>query len=201
MILTNIGLAEFVKTKLGTPYVYGAKGKVLTQDQFDYFKKNYSQYTPLTDEKKIGKVCVDCSGLISWYTGILKSSTAFANESKLQPINTISLSPIGAAVWRKGHIGVYIGNGEIIEARDSAHGTVRTKVGQRDFTHWFRLNDIEYIEEDSEMVEKGTVIVNGKEEIVDMIRKDGVTYIKTRDIANILGLKVGNKGSVPTLDK
>jgi len=201
MSLTNIRLAEFVKTKLGTTYVYGAKGKVLTKDQFDYFKKTYPRYTPLSDKNKIGKVCVDCSGLISWYTGILKSSTAFANESKLQPINTISLAPVGAAVWRKGHIGVYIGNGEIIEARDSAHGTVRTKVGQRDFTHWFRLNDIEYIEEDSEMVEKGTVIVNGKEEIVDMIRKDGVTYIKTRDIANILGLKVGNKGSVPTLDK
>lgn len=201
MSLTNIGLVEFVKSKLGTPYVYAAKGKVLTQEQFDYFKKTYPQYTPLSDEKKIGEVCVDCSGLISWYTGILKSSSAFANESKLQPINTISLAPTGVAVWRKGHIGVYIGNGDIIEARDSAHGTVRTKVGQRDFTHWFRLIDIEYVEEEQEVVEKGKIIVNGEEQVVDMIRKSGVTYIKTRDIANVLGLKVGNKGSVPTLDK
>lgn len=201
MSLTNIGLVEFVKTKLGTKYVYGAKGKVLTKDQFDYFKKTYPQYTPLSDKNKIGTVCVDCSGLISWYTGILKSSTAFASESKLQPINTISLAPIGAAVWRQGHIGVYIGNGEIIEARGSQFGTVRTKVGQRDFTHWFLLKDIEYVEGEQEVVEKGTIIVNGEEQIVDMIRKDGTTYIKTRDIANVLDLKVGNKGSVPTLDK
>ncbi len=201
MSLTNIGLVEFVKTKLGVPYVYGAKGKVLTQDQFDFFKRTYPQYTPLNDVKKVGKVCVDCSGLISWYTGILKSSTAFANESKLQPINTISLAPPGVAVWRKGHIGVYIGNGEIIEARGSAYGTVRTKVGQRDFTHWFKLNDIEYVEDGEEVVKREKIIVNGKECEADMIRKDGVTYIKTRDVAELLGAKVGNKGSVPTLDK
>lgn len=92
-------------------------------------------------------------------------------------------------------------NGEIIEARGSAYGVVRTKVAQRDFTHWFKLNDIEYVEGDNEVVEKSKIIVNGTEQIVDMIRKDGITYIKTRDIANVLGLKVGNKGSVPTLDK
>ncbi|MDD3393824.1 MAG: N-acetylmuramoyl-L-alanine amidase, partial [Anaerotignum sp.] len=52
-----------------------------------------------------------------------------------------------------------------------------------------------------EMVEKIRVIANGKECEVDGIRKDGTTYLKTRDIANVLGLKVGSKGSVPTLDK
>ncbi len=200
MSLTNIGLVAFVKTKLGTPYVYGAKGKVLTQANFNYLQNTYRQYVPNSDESKVGKICVDCSGLISWYTGKIKSSAAFAAESKRQPINTISLAPIGAAVWRQGHIGVYIGNGEIIEARGSQFGTVRTKVGQRDFTHWFLLKDIEYVEEDVEMVEKGKIIVDGEEQVVEMIRKDGITYIKTRDIANVLGLKVGNKGSVPTLE-
>ncbi len=201
MKLTNIGLVAFVKTKLGTPYVYGAKGQVLTQANFNYLQEKYRKYVPNSDESKIGKVCVDCSGLISWYTGKIKGSSQFAAESKLQPINTISLAPIGAAVWRQGHIGVYIGNGEIIEARGSQFGTVRTKVGQRDFTHWFLLNDIEYVEEETEMVEKGKIIVDGEEQVVEMIRKDGVTYVKTRDIANVLGLKVGNKGSVPTLDR
>ena len=202
MSLTNIGLIAFVKTKLGTPYVYGMKGKVMTQANFDYLQNTYgAKMVWNSDESKIGKVSVDCSGLISWYTGKIKGSGQFAAESKLQPINTISLAPIGAAVWRQGHIGVYIGNGEIIEARGSQFGTVRTKVGQRDFTHWFLLKDIEYVEEDKEMVEKGKIIVDGEEQVVEMIRKDGVTYVKTRDIANVLGLKVGNKGSVPTLDR
>lgn len=201
MSLTNIGLVEFVKTKLGTPYVYGAKGKVLTQANFNYLQNTYGpKMVWNSDKNKVGHVCVDCSGLISWYTGKLKGSTAFMSESNAQPINTISLAPPGVAVWRQGHIGVYIGNGEIIEARGSAYGVVRTKVAQRDFTHWFKLNDIEYVEGDNEMVEKGKIIVNGEEQTVDMIRKDGITYVKTRDIANVFGLKVGNKGKIPVLE-
>ncbi len=50
-----------------------------------------------------------------------------------------------------------------------------------------------------EMVEQGTIIVDGKECKVDMIRKGGITYIKTRDFADVLGLKVGNKGSIPVI--
>ena len=34
---------------------------------------------------------------------------------------------------------------------------------------------------------------------VSLIRKDGVTYLKTRDIAEILGLAVGNRGKAPVL--
>lgn len=202
MRLTNIGLAEFIKTKLGTPYVYGMKGTVMTQANFNYLQERYGVKNVWnSDENKVGKVCVDCSGLISWYTGKLKGSTQFKNESDAHHILTIGSAPIGAAVWRQGHIGVYIGNGEIIEARGSAYGVVRTKVKDRDFTHWFLLNDIEYLQEDDEMVEKSKIIVNGKEEMVDMIRKNGTTYIKTRDIAEVLGLKVGSKGKVPVIGK
>ncbi|MDD3394889.1 MAG: C39 family peptidase [Anaerotignum sp.] len=55
--------------------------------------------------------------------------------------------------------------------------------------------------EDDEVVKREKIIVNGKEREADMIRKDGTTYIKTRDVAELLGLKVGSKGSVPTLDR
>ena len=52
-----------------------------------------------------------------------------------------------------------------------------------------------------EVVESGTVIVDGKEHKVTMIRKDGVTYIKTRDIANLVGYQIGNKGKTPVFTK
>lgn len=202
MRLTNIGLVEFVKTKLGVPYVYGMKGAVMTQANFNYLQERYGVKNVWnSDEKKVGKVCVDCSGLISWYTGKLKGSSQFKAESVAHPISTIASAPIGAAVWRQGHIGVYIGNGEVIEARGSAYGVVRTRVKDRDFTHWFLLKDIEYIEEDEEMVSREKIIVNGKEYEVDMIRKDGTTYIKARDFGKVLGLKVSSKGKVPVLEQ
>ena len=34
MTLTNVGLVKFIKTKLGTPYVYGMKGKVMTANDY-----------------------------------------------------------------------------------------------------------------------------------------------------------------------
>ncbi|WP_312048112.1 C39 family peptidase [Anaerotignum sp.] len=55
--------------------------------------------------------------------------------------------------------------------------------------------------EDDEVVEREKIIVYGKECEADMIRKDGTTYIKTRDVAELLGLKVGNKGKIPVLEK
>ncbi|MEA4974029.1 MAG: hypothetical protein VB119_12800 [Candidatus Metalachnospira sp.] len=50
------------------------------------------------------------------------------------------------------------------------------------------------------MVKNERIIVNGKICNADMIYKDGITYIKTRDIAELLGLKVSNKGKVPVLE-
>ena len=35
------------------------------------------------------------------------------------------------AVWRSGHIGVYVGNGEVIEAMGTAYGVVHTHLAER----------------------------------------------------------------------
>lgn len=57
-----------------------------------------------------------------------------------------------------------------------------------------------YEEEEEEVkVEKDKIIVDGKEHTVQMIRHEGVTYIKTRDVANAIGLDVSSKGRIPVL--
>ena len=55
--------------------------------------------------------------------------------------------------------------------------------------------------EDEEMVEKCKIIINGKEHIVDRILKDGINYIKIRDVADAIGYEVTSKGSVAVLTK
>lgn len=55
--------------------------------------------------------------------------------------------------------------------------------------------------QEDEMVEHGIIIVDGKQCKVDMIRKDGYTYIKTQDIGKALELKVSNQGRIPVLGK
>lgn len=196
--MTNRELVTFAGTKLGTAYVYGMKGDVLTEKKYEQLKILFGDLVWDSDRKKIGKVCVDCSGLISWATGIHRNSQGYHDTAEaVFPIHTVNMAPAGAAVWCKGHIGIYLGNGKYIAADGSRYGVRIASVKGSPFTHWFRLKDIDYKE--TEMVTKETIVYNERTYPVEMIRKDGVTYIKTRDIAEVLGLSVTNRGKTPVL--
>ena len=201
MSLTNLGLVQFVKTKLGVPYVYGMKGEVLTLSKYNYLKATYGDLIWNSDKNKIGQVCCDCSGLISWYTGIIRGSSQYKSlASQVYPISTINNAPIGAAVWQQGHIGVYIGNGEYIAEDGSAYGCRKNKISNAKFTHWFKISDIDYIEEDSEVVEQSKIKVNGQYYEVPRILKDGYNYINVRTLAELLGIKISNEGNIAVLE-
>ena len=57
--------------------------------------------------------------------------------------DTIPDTP-GLAVWKPGHIGVYIGNGEVIEAMGTKYGVVKTQLQGRGWTHWLEIPYIAY---------------------------------------------------------
>lgn len=153
---TNVGLVVHCKATLGTNYVYGMKNAVMTLEKYNELFDDWgSNYVWVSDVSKVGTVCVDCSGLISSYTKFTRNSAGYKSSAAVvHDISTIDDAPIGAAVWRSGHIGVYIGDGYIIEARGSAFGCVMTKVSERDFTHWFEIADIIYTEEDEDMTKE-----------------------------------------------
>ena len=149
MAKTGQGLVEFAASKVGkVPYVYGCKGgdKPLTRAEFDALQKTYGKENVWdSDADKIGQVCCDCSGLISWYTGVRRSSTGFHDTAnKVYLISTIGDAPVGALVWKQGHIGVYVGNGEYIAEDGSAENCRRNKLSNAKFTDWFLCVDIEY---------------------------------------------------------
>ena len=151
--LTGVGLATFAKSKVGTPYVYGAKGAdgKLTLSRLNSLKKSYpSTFTPsyyAKAKKLVGKVCCDCSGLISWYTGkVLGSYQLYSTASKRVKIDKSKISeiPVGAVVWKTGHVGVYIGNGKVAEEMGIDYGCRITKLKNRTFTHWLLFDYIDY---------------------------------------------------------
>lgn len=209
--ITGKQLAVFAYEKIGTPYVYGMKGRVMTEANFKYLHNMYgSRMVPYTDHAKVGKVCVDCSGLISWACGLYVNSATWHSYAQraghVYPIASLSKAPIGALVWCKGHIGIYVGkeNGVLtyIAADGSKFGVRKAPISANRFTHWLLVPDVfDYEWEEEEMVEKDKIIVDGKQYEVDMIRKDGVTYIKSRDIADLVGYKIGNQGRFPVFTK
>ena len=153
MTLTGQGLANFALSKLGTPYVYGAKGAngKFTATKLNFLAKSYPSVftkTYIAKAKKfIGKVCCDCSGLISWYTGKeIGSAQLYQTASTRTRINKNDLSdiPVGAVLWKEGHVGVYVGNGYLVEEMGIDYGCVKTKVKDRTFTHYLTCSYMSY---------------------------------------------------------
>lgn len=142
---TALQLVNFVKSKLGTNYVYGAKGQVLTASVYNALKNRYGSLVWDSDRSKIGTECVDCSGLISWCTGIIRNSLGYnQTATEVLPISEIKNAKKGYAVYKKGHIGVYIGNNEVIEAKGSKYGVVKTHITAGNWTCFLKLKDIDY---------------------------------------------------------
>ena len=145
--MTGQELIKFCESKLGTNYVYGTKGTVMTTNQYNTLKKMYPVAVWDSDKSKINTVCVDCSGLIQWATGVKKNSTNLRNTTKkVYDISTVAQAPVGAILWKQGHVGVYAGDGWGIEAKGSAYGVVRTKVSSTKWEKWLLPDYIDYSE-------------------------------------------------------
>lgn len=205
--MTGKELVSFCRSKIGTPYVYGMKGKVMTEQNYKFLKNTYGKMVWLSDREKIGKVCVDCSGLISWACGVTLGSGQWkARATKINPISTIENAPIGALVWMQGHIGVYTGmkNGYpyYIAADGSAYGVREVPLRCNKFTHWLLVEDVfQYEMRDDEVVEKDKVEVFGKVVTMKLIRKDGRVYPDIREFCAAVGLEIDNKGRMPVVKK
>ena len=52
----------------------------------------------------------------------------------------------GIALWKEGHIGVYIGGGEAIESMGTKYGVVKTEVAGRGWEGWCEIAFITYME-------------------------------------------------------
>ncbi len=153
----------------GWGYVYGTYGNVLTesilQDRANIFGNQVTNYSDFIRQNWLGKRTADCIGLIKGYgwfdntsgevivgsNGMMDvtANGMFEVASLKGTIDTIPEVP-GIAVWHDGHIGVYIGNGEVIEAMNTMRGVTKTPISYGNWTHWLQIPYINYIEEKKE---------------------------------------------------
>ena len=141
-------IIDFLKSKLGCGYAYGSDGQTLTQNLLDQYKKDYGSNVKDSTKQWIGKECYDCSGLTEKAlkeVGINVNHNAQATwKHDLKQRGDIKDIPEDklCLVFKKGsngtmhHIGIYIGNGKVIEAKGADYGVVETDLKDGHWTNW-----------------------------------------------------------------
>lgn len=182
---TNTQLVEFCKycLKENRPYVYGTYGLKLTKALINQKHKQYPKM--MTDERTkyalehyIGKRSDDCYGMVKNYLWLpgndfdadpvynakqdISADQAFNLATEKGDISTIPEIP-GILVRYKGHVGVYITGGKVIEERGFNYGTVCTALKDRKWTHWYKSTFITYL--------TSTVPSNAKKSIEEIARE------------------------------
>ena len=128
-------------------YVFGAKGTVLSSQQIKQNQDRWGTYCVHDDDVKYkgGKICCDCSGLISSLTGVERNSQGYYDyATEIKDINLRDSTMRGWAVWKKGHIGVYDGNDGYYAMENSNDNMVHRNLSSNKFTHIIKLCDINY---------------------------------------------------------
>jgi len=90
-------------------------------------------------------------------------------------------------VWKKGHVGVYIGHGEVIEAHGTKSGVIKTRltrtINETGWTNWCKCPFIDYVNEaaGSYIVQRGDTLW----EIAARVLGDGNRYLELAELNGI----------------
>lgn len=161
----NLDLAAYAEQAFdaGWGYVWGTYGDILTDSLFNYKLEQYpdgvGNYEDFIRSNWLGSRTTDCVGLIKGYGWInpdtleieygtngmpdIGADSMYNSATVSGPMDTMPDIP-GIAVWKSGHIGIYIGNGKVIEAMGTKYGVVKTNLADRSWSAWLEIPYINY---------------------------------------------------------
>ena len=153
---------EFINKAYGY-YWFGTFGQMASLALYEEKKKQYpSSYTASDFKSQIAnpKPCYDCAGLVKSLfvypkynaaydlgaTGIYGKCTvkgSLSSEAQLKP---------GYLVFKgndktKNHVGVYLGNGKVKEAKGHAYGVITSNLNDNNWKYWAEYYAVDYSEQ------------------------------------------------------
>ena len=210
-MLTNTELVSHVKMALNNKwgYVWGTFGMVFTeqlfQEKLTQYPEGVGKYKEFIRQSWLGRRTADCIGLIKsymWWDGNNPEYNAmhdvgadgmFAEAKERGTIDAMPIRDIpGLCLYKDGHVGVYIGNGQVIESHGTMYGVIQTPLkgnGATDWTHWFKCPYIEYKED---VIMDKTYI----EIIEEVSNGSSVEWIKGINLASAIAKEDGNLGDL-----
>ncbi len=164
-VKNNIDLATWAKIAYDGHwgYVWGTYGCILNKTNLSYKVEQYPEavgsYYDFIVKHWMNRRVTDCVGLIKGYSWYDTDSRCFGydingmhdvgangmynNAVEKGDISTLP-ETVGIAVWKEGHIGVYIGDGKVIEARGTEEGVIMSRLTDVEWTAWLKIPYIEY---------------------------------------------------------
>ena len=164
MSKTNTGLVDYCKAQLGRPYWMGTFGQTASAALLAQKRRQLPVYYSADNfPSQYGQRVHDCIGLIKGYIWSdtpdsapvyasggcpdIDEGTMYARCREKGAISALPETP-GVLVFFSGHVGVYEGDGWVIEARGHAWGVVRTRLRERPWNKWGMCPYITYEEDD-----------------------------------------------------
>lgn len=216
MSKTSAGLVKWCKDIIAAGkhvYWYGTYCNSCSSSRLEGKKKQYpSHYTADRMDTyrrhiSLGKICTDCVGLIKGYyweqDGVIKykrnnlpdvSAKGMYNSCKIKGKISAGMPEIpGMLVFNTSlsHVGVYVGGGRVIEARDFKHGLQNNAMSARSFTLWGLCPSIEYTADEIKKA-GGKVNGNAAKPATDTANK--VETNTTKEVSAVPTIRKGDKG-------
>ena len=160
--MNNIEFANYCKSKVGCPYWFGTFGQKATQALYNEKKSQYPNYYTASDfpaQIKAGKQVFDCAGLVKSILILNKYNSKddlgatgiYSKCSKKGAVSKVSDLKVGTLLFKgtdkqKTHVGVYIGDNKIVEAKGHAYGVVTSSYSST-FKFWAEYYGVDYSEQ------------------------------------------------------
>lgn len=159
IIMNNIEFVEKVKEiqKQDTVFAYGTYGSIVDEKLISWVRQTQlSRYHDKDEliqklQNHIGKRAYECTALVTVPLGIegCPTTTEIYNASPKRYLIEEMPEIVGLGVYLYGHVGIYIGNGKVIEstfAKDN-FGVAITNLADKPWTTAFEIAGINYEEE------------------------------------------------------
>ena len=116
---------------------------------------------------------VDCSGLIYSYNHVGGQRTNLMGASPEK--GSIGTLPRihGLGLYAPGHVGVYVGGGMAVDARNSRYGVMYQSVGSYRWTNWFKIAGVQYPENGFVKIDGKTYYYEGGQYVVSVTKNIG----------------------------